>query len=106
MRKMLIRPGVIGIALVVLLGTWWMLKRKMRAPLLTTMMATAPVAATAQGPTVIHVSQTVLHQDVRRFGMNLGAQDFYDSQQMLRNLVSRNPALRGRSGRRYFPAAR
>ncbi len=106
MRKNLIRPGVIGIVLVVLLGTWWMLKRRMRAPLLTTMMAAAPVAATAQGPTVIHVDQTILHQDVKRFGMNIGGESFYDSQQILKNLVSRNPGFEGLEWQTVFPCGK
>ncbi len=106
MRKKLIKSGIIGIVIVALLGAWWMLKRRMRAPLLTSMMVTAPVLATAQGPTIIHVSPTILHQDVKRMGMNLGGQDFYDSQQIMKNLVARNPGFEGLEWQTVIPCGK
>ena len=60
------------------------------------MMAAAPPATiAAQGPTVINVSPVILHQNVIRLGMNLGSQTNYDSQQILKNLISENPAFEG-----------
>ncbi len=106
MRKNLLTPGILGVVLALSCGAWLMLTRRMRAPLLTTMMATAPVAATAQGPTVIHVSPTILHQDVKRLGMNLGGEDFYDSQQILKNLVSRNPGFEGLEWQTVIPCGK
>ncbi len=46
--------------------------------------------------TVIDVGPAVLHEDVIRLGMNLGRQDFFDSQEILKNLVSQNPGFEGR----------
>jgi len=68
--------------------------RKLRWPL-ATMMAAAPHPAVAQGPTVINVSPAILHENVIRLGMNLGNEDYYDSQQILKNLISENPGFEG-----------
>jgi hypothetical protein len=43
----------------------------------------------------IAVSGAVAQTGVKRFGINLGGQDFYDSGQMLRNLVFINPGFEG-----------
>lgn len=51
--------------------------------------------STAHGPTVIDVSQTILHENVIRLGMNLGGETYYDSQQVLKNLISQNPGFEG-----------
>ena len=51
-------------------------------------------AAHAQ-PTNIAVGTNVLHPSVKRFGMNLGNQDFYDAGQITKNLVFRNPGFEG-----------
>jgi len=45
--------------------------------------------------TRIELTGRVLRQNVRRFGINLGNQTFYDSGQMMRNLVFRNPGFEG-----------
>jgi len=45
--------------------------------------------------TVIDVTPAVLHDDVIRLGMNLGREDFFDSQEILKNLVSQNPGFEG-----------
>ncbi len=71
-----------------------LLVRDGRLPALAFVLSFAP-AAQAQGPTVIHVEGTVLHSGMKRLGINMGGQDFYDSRQMLRNLVSRNPGFEG-----------
>lgn len=47
------------------------------------------------GVTTITIGPQVLHTGVERFGINLGGQNFYDSGQMLRNLVARNPGFEG-----------
>ena len=47
-----------------------------------------PVTHLAIGP-------EVLHTGVRRLGINLGGQNFYDSGQILRNLTFRNPGFEG-----------
>ncbi len=45
--------------------------------------------------TRITVGPEVLHTGIKRFGINLSGQTFYDSGQMLRNLVFRNPGFEG-----------
>jgi hypothetical protein len=54
----------------------------------------APVA-NITGPTDIAITDDVLQRGVKRLGINLGAQNFYDSGQMLKNLVSVNPGFEG-----------
>ena len=49
----------------------------------------------ASGPTVITIGPEVLHTGVKRLGINLSGQTFYDSGQMLRNLTFRNPGFEG-----------
>ncbi len=45
--------------------------------------------------TRITLGPEVLHAGVKRFGINLSGQTFYDSGQMLRNLIFRNPGFEG-----------
>ncbi len=49
----------------------------------------------ADGVTTVSVGTQVLRTDVERFGINLSGQSFYDSGQMMRNLVARNPGFEG-----------
>jgi hypothetical protein len=51
------------------------------------------------GNTDIEITTKVHLQGVRRFGINIGGQNFYDSGQMLRNLVFRNPGFEGEAWR-------
>lgn len=51
--------------------------------------------ANPNGPTNISISTRVLHSNVKRLGMNLSGQSFYDSGQMLRDLTFRNPGFEG-----------
>jgi alpha-L-arabinofuranosidase len=51
------------------------------------------LAANAQTATNIQVTSTVQSSGVKRFGINLADQDFYDSGQMLKNLVFQNPGF-------------
>lgn len=52
------------------------------------------VCAHAQA-TRINISSRPLHQGVKRFGINLSGQNFYDSGQIMRNLIFRNPGFEG-----------
>lgn len=52
-------------------------------------------SAPHHGPWKIVLTSRVLHPHVRRYGINLGGQTFYDSGQMMRNLVFRNPGFEG-----------
>ncbi len=52
-------------------------------------------SAQAGGPTDINVGTKVKQPSVKRFGINLSGQSFYDSGQMLRNLIFRNPGFEG-----------
>jgi hypothetical protein len=55
----------------------------------------ATSAVDANAPTVIHVGTKVIRSNVRRFGMNLSGQSYYDSGLMLRDLTFRNPGFEG-----------
>ena len=52
-------------------------------------------AAQVSAQTTINVGTNVLQNNVKRFGINLSNQDFYDSGQMLKNLVFTNPSFEG-----------
>lgn len=45
--------------------------------------------------TVISVGSSPRMSSVKRLGVNLGGQDFYDSQQLMRNIMFRNPGFEG-----------
>lgn len=102
-RQNLSKVGIGCGVVVVLVAGWSIHSPRLHSPQLPKVMATEPAAETGQGPTVIHVGQTILHQDVRRLGMNLGGEDFYDSQQILKNLVSRNPGFEGLEWQTVLP---
>jgi hypothetical protein len=52
---------------------------------------TQPAGNTAGAVTHLRVTSQVILSGVTRLGVNLGEQNFYDSGQMLRNLLARNP---------------
>ncbi len=54
-----------------------------------------PACMAAATPTRINIGDHVLRRNVKRFGINLSGQTFYDSGLMLRNLVARNPGFEG-----------
>jgi alpha-L-arabinofuranosidase len=99
---------IIGAVFVLLFAGCVLFARRVRNPLLSAEMFTRTTTqtATSQGPTVIHVNSTTLHQNVKRLGMNLGGEDFYDSQQILKNLVSRNPGFEGLEWQTVIPCGR
>jgi alpha-L-arabinofuranosidase len=45
--------------------------------------------------TNIEVTDAVVQRDVKRLGINIGGQNYYDSGQMLRNLIFNNPGFEG-----------
>ncbi len=47
----------------------------------------------ATGPTVINVGTTVQREDVKRLGINISGQLYYDSAQMLRDITFNNPGF-------------
>ena len=49
----------------------------------------------AQGPSEIVIGPGVQQTGMKRLGINLSGQTFYDSGQMLRNLIFRNPGFEG-----------
>ena len=51
------------------------------------------LSASAQTPTNIQVTSTVVQSSVKRLGVNLADQTFYDSGQMLKNLIFQNPGF-------------
>ncbi len=54
-----------------------------------------PPAALEKTVSEIRITATPLRKIVKRFGINLAGQSFYDSGQMLRDLVFRNPGFEG-----------
>ncbi len=54
-----------------------------------------PADPPSGGVTHIQIDSRPLHRNVKRFGINLSGQAFYDSGQMLRNLIARNPGFEG-----------
>ena len=68
---------------------------KIAAGLLLLMTAGAApiVAQTNTAPTNIAIESKVIRSGVKRFGINLSGQSFYDSGIMLRNLFYRNPGF-------------
>jgi len=61
----------------------------------STGIADSAQSTTTTTVTDIHIGRNVIHSDVKRFGINIGGETFYDSGQMLRNLVSSNPGFEG-----------
>ena len=57
--------------------------------------ATVLLPVSAGTPTNIEITSQALHAGVKRFGINLSGQTFYDSGQMLNNLAFRNPGFEG-----------
>ncbi|MBL9183209.1 MAG: hypothetical protein JNN17_13815 [Verrucomicrobiaceae bacterium] len=53
------------------------------------------LAALSRADTVIHVDDTVLRTDTRRFGICLAQHNYYDSHQMMKELLFRNPGFEG-----------
>ena len=64
--------------------------------------AQAAQDAAAAGVTQLRVTGTVLLPKVTRLGVNLGEQDFFDSGQMLKNLLARNPEFAPMAYRTIF----
>jgi hypothetical protein len=68
--------------------------------------ATSSVVSTTTLPsagTVITVSSTAQVSGVKRFGINLGGTNYYDSGQMLKNLINGNPGFEGQNYQTIFP---
>jgi Chitobiase/beta-hexosaminidase C-terminal domain len=59
-------------------------------------------AAMGQASTDIQVTSTVLQSGVHRLGVNLGDQVYWDSGQMMKNLVFENPGFEGLKYRSIF----
>jgi len=57
------------------------------------------MAVASGGVTHLRVTNQVILPGVTRLGINLGEQNFYDSGQMLKNLLARNPGFEGLSYR-------
>jgi hypothetical protein len=64
-------------------------------PLLSALLFTALSSALSSAQTVLTLGPETLRTNVKRLGINLSGQDFYDSGQMLRNLTFRNPGFEG-----------
>jgi hypothetical protein len=55
----------------------------------------SPSSAAGSGPTKITIGSKIVRSDVKRFGMNISGQSYYDSGQMMRDLTFRNPGFEG-----------
>jgi alpha-L-arabinofuranosidase len=65
--------------------------------------ASAPAQTSSfAGITDIAIGSEILHPHVQRFGINLSGQTFYDSGQMLKNLIFRNPGFEGETWQSYL----
>jgi hypothetical protein len=56
-------------------------------------------------PTNVQITGAVLQQSVNRLGVNLGDQDYWDSGQMMKNLIFENPGFEGMKYRVIFHCA-
>jgi hypothetical protein len=54
-----------------------------------------PLAASVQGATTINISTNIAVSDVKRFGIGLAQHNYYDSAQMMKELLFRNPGFEG-----------
>lgn len=52
--------------------------------------------------TNLYIGKEILHSGVLRFGINLSGQTFYDSGQMMKNLVFRNPGFEGETWQSFL----
>jgi len=66
-----------------------------RLPLIAILLMATIAWGQTPAPTNIQISNTVLHPAVTRLGINLGDQTYWDSGQMMKNLVFRNPGFEG-----------
>ena len=64
--------------------------------LLSSFLLISEAASFAQA-TDFSIGTTVQRSSVKRLGINMGGQNFYDSGQMLRNLIYRNPGFEGQT---------
>jgi len=62
---------------------------------ISAMLAASAIAEAQTIPTSIQISGAVQQSSVKRLGVNLGDQAFYDSSQMLKNLIFQNPGFEG-----------
>jgi alpha-L-arabinofuranosidase len=56
---------------------------------------TSALAQSAATPTTINITDSAKMTNARRLGVNIGAQDFWDSGQMMRQIMFRNPGFEG-----------
>lgn len=66
---------------------------------------TAQAVHASAAVTRLHVTSQILLPGVTRLGINLGEQNYYDSGQMVRNLLYRNPGFEGMSYRSILHCA-
>src|SRR4051812_43258171 len=57
--------------------------------------AALAVANAQSAPITITIHDSVRQTDAKRFGINLGSANYYDSGQMMKNLLLRNPGFEG-----------
>jgi len=62
-------------------------------------------AQTSTAPTVITIGSAVQRAGIKHLGINLGGETYYDSRQILNNLLSRNPGFEGESWQSIFHCA-
>ncbi len=79
-------------------------RRVVRALILASFLP-ASVALSGQTTTNIQLTNTVLQASPARLGVNLGDQDYWDSGQIMKNLVWRNPGFEGQKFRSILKCA-
>ena len=65
-------------------------------------LAAQRMTGPSEGVTRLRVTNQTIVPGVKRLGMNLGFQDFYDAGQMTKNLLFRNPGFEGMTYRTIF----
>jgi alpha-L-arabinofuranosidase len=94
---LLMLAALVPLLTVAILGFTWPIDR------VGWLASTPPAGApSSTGVTDIAIGNEVLHANVQRFGINLSGQTFYDSGQMMKNLIFRNPGFEGETWRSFL----
>ena len=93
--RMLLIFAIMGAALVIVMRNRLPLLLRPGQPPTSSATGPAENPTDANSITNIAIGPETLHTGVKRFGINLSGQTFYDSGQMLKNLIFRNPGFEG-----------
>lgn len=94
MPKLYQSENIARLACVALAATVLLFAQSCQRPGMSLPVVEAGTGAST-GVTEIVVGDQAVQTDVKRFGINLGGQNFYDSGQLLKNLLGNNPGFEG-----------